>query len=71
MKLEAIDNKKLKQLIYSFCFVSSVGTSIGRIGLWDVNSGEKLFSENFRVWGIGTSSTNFKVCPLPEYVVLQ
>ncbi|KAG5034202.1 hypothetical protein JHK87_009112 [Glycine soja] len=37
-----------------------VGTNIGSIGLWDVNSGEKLFSENYRIWGIGASSINFK-----------
>ncbi|KAG4389307.1 hypothetical protein GLYMA_06G066200v4 [Glycine max] len=36
------------------------GTNIGSIGLWDVNSGEKLFSENYRIWGIGASSINFK-----------
>ncbi|TKY74752.1 Topless-related protein 1 [Spatholobus suberectus] len=28
-----------------------VGTNIGSIGLWDVNSSEKLFSENYGIWG--------------------
>ncbi|XP_027354299.1 topless-related protein 1-like [Abrus precatorius] len=37
-----------------------VGTNIGNIGLWDVNSGEKLFSRNYRIWGIGACSINFK-----------
>ncbi|RDX70840.1 Topless-related protein 1, partial [Mucuna pruriens] len=37
-----------------------VGTHIGSIGLWDVNSGGRLFSEDYRIWGIGESSTSFK-----------
>ncbi|XP_029126737.1 topless-related protein 1 [Cajanus cajan] len=37
-----------------------VGTNIGSIGLWDVKSGEKIFSKNYRIWGSGASSANFK-----------
>ena len=63
---DELDNQKSKQLIYSYCYVSSVGTDVGTIGLWDVNSGKKLFSRNFRVWDIEACCTNFKVCPLPD-----
>ncbi|XP_044464620.1 protein TOPLESS-like isoform X1 [Mangifera indica] len=37
-----------------------VGTNIGDIGLWDVNSREKLLSRNFKVWHIGACSMLFK-----------
>lgn len=45
---------------------SSVGTNIGDIGLWDVDSREKLLSRNFKVWHIGACSMLFKVCTLPN-----
>ncbi|KAK8544758.1 hypothetical protein V6N13_045837 [Hibiscus sabdariffa] len=37
-----------------------VGTNVGDIGLWDVNSGVKKLSRNFMVWNIGACSTMFK-----------
>ncbi|GMY29240.1 protein TOPLESS-like [Fagus crenata] len=37
-----------------------VGTCIGDIGLWNLISGEKLLSRNFKVWDIGACSTKFK-----------
>ncbi|KAK7410247.1 hypothetical protein VNO78_00877 [Psophocarpus tetragonolobus] len=37
-----------------------VGTNIGNVGLWDVNSGDKLFSKDYKIWGIGASSNNCK-----------
>ncbi|KDP33560.1 hypothetical protein JCGZ_07131 [Jatropha curcas] len=37
-----------------------VGTIMGEIGLWEVSSGEKLLSRNFKVWNIGACSTKFK-----------
>ncbi|XP_031279553.1 protein TOPLESS-like [Pistacia vera] len=37
-----------------------VGTNIGDIGLWDVDSREKLLSRNFKVWHIGACSRLFK-----------
>ncbi|KAH9798970.1 Topless-related protein 1 [Citrus sinensis] len=37
-----------------------VGTNVGDTGLWDVNSGQKLFIRNFKVWDIGACSMLFK-----------
>ncbi|KAK4600687.1 hypothetical protein RGQ29_010368 [Quercus rubra] len=37
-----------------------VGTCAGSIGLWNVSSGEKLLSVNFKVLDIGACSTTFK-----------
>ncbi|KAL5853179.1 hypothetical protein ACOSQ3_008297 [Xanthoceras sorbifolium] len=37
-----------------------VGTNVGDIGLWDVNSGAKLLSRNFKVWNIGACSMLFQ-----------
>ncbi|GLU01278.1 hypothetical protein SLE2022_185900 [Rubroshorea leprosula] len=37
-----------------------VGTKIGDIGLWDITTGEKLLSRNFKVWNIGACSMMFK-----------
>lgn len=37
-----------------------VGTNVGDTGLWDVNSGQKLFTRNFKVWDIGACSMLFK-----------
>ncbi|XP_059644428.1 topless-related protein 1-like isoform X2 [Cornus florida] len=36
-----------------------VGTSVGDVGLWEVASGEKLFSSKFSVWKIKTISMAF------------
>lgn len=35
---------------------------MGGISLWEVSSGEKLFSRHFQVWNIGASSMMLKVC---------
>ncbi|EEF46923.1 WD-repeat protein, putative [Ricinus communis] len=43
-----------------------VGTSMGDIGLWEVSSGEKLLSRNFKVWEIGACSTKFKTATLKD-----
>ncbi|XWS17843.1 hypothetical protein CRYUN_Cryun33cG0103100 [Craigia yunnanensis] len=43
-----------------------VGTNIGDIGLWDVNSGEKMLSENFMVWNIGACSMMFKTAMMKD-----
>ncbi|KAK9279012.1 hypothetical protein L1049_012687 [Liquidambar formosana] len=37
-----------------------VGTNIGDIGLWDIISGKKLVSRNFKVWDIRACSMIFK-----------
>ncbi|KAM7258458.1 hypothetical protein ACFE04_014199 [Oxalis oulophora] len=37
-----------------------VGISNGDIGLWEVNSGEKLFSKNFKLWDIRASTMKLK-----------
>ncbi|KAK7831296.1 topless-related protein 1 [Quercus suber] len=44
-----------------------VGTCAGSIGLWNVRSGKKLLSVNFKVLDIGACSTTFKVCSFPDY----
>jgi len=41
--------------------MSSVGTSTGDLGLWDVSSGEKLFSRRFHAWKIKNISKTFLV----------
>ncbi|KAL2346693.1 hypothetical protein Fmac_000693 [Flemingia macrophylla] len=38
-----------------------VGTDIGNIGLWDVDSGERIFCKNYRIWGVGASSINSRI----------
>ncbi|XAR71008.1 hypothetical protein NMG60_11028077 [Bertholletia excelsa] len=38
-----------------------VGTNDGNIGLWDISSGEKVFSRTFRVWKIKNISKLFLV----------
>ncbi|XWS26191.1 hypothetical protein CRYUN_Cryun26dG0009900 [Craigia yunnanensis] len=43
-----------------------VGTNIGDIGLWDVNSGEKMLSRNFMVWNIGACSMIFKTTMMKD-----
>ncbi|WRX32540.1 WD40 repeat - like 10 [Theobroma cacao] len=43
-----------------------VGTNIGDIVLWDVNSGEKLLSRNFMVWNIGACSMIFKTAMMKD-----
>ncbi|XP_022732514.1 protein TPR3-like isoform X2 [Durio zibethinus] len=43
-----------------------VGTSIGDIALWDVNSGEKRLSRNFKVWNIGACSTTLKTAMMKD-----
>lgn len=55
--------------VYLLRLVLSVGTNIGDIVLWDVNSGEKLLSRNFMVWNTGACSMIFKVCPLHDFVL--
>lgn len=47
---------------------SSVGTSDGDTGLWEVSSGEKLLSRKFRVWKIKNISKTFLVYPLVKYI---
>ncbi|XP_039165694.1 protein TOPLESS-like [Eucalyptus grandis] len=37
-----------------------VGTGNGDIGIWEVGSGVKLFSDNFKVWNMEACSTKFK-----------
>ncbi|KAK8976248.1 hypothetical protein V6N11_007737 [Hibiscus sabdariffa] len=43
-----------------------VGTDVGDIGLWDVNSGVKKLSRNFTVWNIGACSTMFKTAIMKD-----
>ncbi|XP_059644431.1 protein TPR3-like isoform X2 [Cornus florida] len=43
-----------------------VGTSVGDVGLWEVISGEKLFSSKFSVWKIKTISIAFLVTLLKD-----
>ncbi|XVF35631.1 hypothetical protein REPUB_Repub18cG0162800 [Reevesia pubescens] len=43
-----------------------VGTNIGDIGLWDVNSRKKKLSRNFMVWNIGACSTIFKIAMMKD-----
>ncbi|KAJ9167704.1 hypothetical protein P3X46_019312 [Hevea brasiliensis] len=43
-----------------------VGTNMGDIGLWEVSSGEKLLSRNFKVWDIGACSMKFKAALLKD-----
>ncbi|KAK8991712.1 hypothetical protein V6N11_062710 [Hibiscus sabdariffa] len=43
-----------------------VGTNVGDIGLWDVNSGVKKLSRNFTVWNIGACSTMFKTAIMKD-----
>lgn len=43
-----------------------VGTNIGDIGLWDVNSGEKMLSRNFMVWNVGACSMIFKTAMMKD-----
>ena len=38
-----------------------VGTCAGDVVLWNVRSGEKLLSRNFKVWDIEACSMTFKV----------
>ncbi|KAJ4707838.1 Protein TOPLESS [Melia azedarach] len=46
-----------------------VGTNIGDIGLWDVNSRQKLLSRNFKLWDIGACSMLFKTALVRDPVV--
>lgn len=46
-----------------------VGTNVGDIGLWNVNSGQKLFAKNFKVWDIGACSMLFKTALVRDPVV--
>ncbi|GMJ07733.1 TOPLESS-related 1 [Hibiscus trionum] len=43
-----------------------VGTNVGDIGLWDVNSGVKKLSRNFMVWNIGACSATFKTAMMKD-----
>ncbi|GLT77952.1 hypothetical protein SLA2020_495050 [Shorea laevis] len=43
-----------------------VGTCAGDVGLWNVRSGEKLLSRNFKVWDIEACSTTFKAALLND-----
>ncbi|OMO90760.1 hypothetical protein COLO4_18896 [Corchorus olitorius] len=43
-----------------------VGTDVGGIGLWDVNSGQKLVSRNFVVWNIKACSMIFKTAMMKD-----
>ncbi|KAK8602586.1 hypothetical protein V6N12_052392 [Hibiscus sabdariffa] len=43
-----------------------VGTNVGDIGLWDINSGVKKLSRNFMVWNIGACSTMFKTAMMKD-----
>uniref|UniRef100_A0A5B7C2M3 CTLH domain-containing protein n=1 Tax=Davidia involucrata TaxID=16924 RepID=A0A5B7C2M3_DAVIN len=43
-----------------------VGTNVGDVGLWEVISGEKLFSSKFSVWKIKAISNTFLVALLKD-----
>ncbi|CAL2258235.1 unnamed protein product [Prunus armeniaca] len=44
---------------------------VGDIGLWDVSSGKKLLSRNFRVWNLDAGPMALKVHLLLDYVLLS
>ncbi|XP_062163382.1 protein TOPLESS-like isoform X3 [Alnus glutinosa] len=46
-----------------------VGTCAGDVGLWNVRSGEKLLSRNFKVWDIEACSMTFKAALLNDSYV--
>lgn len=54
-------------LLWWWMVDTSVGTSTGAIGLWEVSSGKKLLSKYFNVWEIEACSTLFKVHSLLSY----
>ncbi|XP_039044303.1 topless-related protein 1-like [Hibiscus syriacus] len=43
-----------------------VGTNVGDIGLWDVNSGVKMLSRNFTVWNVGACTMVFKAAMMKD-----
>ncbi|KAG8379818.1 hypothetical protein BUALT_Bualt07G0129000 [Buddleja alternifolia] len=45
----------------------SVGTNIGDISLWELSSGERLVSRNFKVWDLGTCTMTLQASLANEY----
>lgn len=41
--------------------VSTVGTNVGDIGLWEVGSRERLVLKNFKVWDLSACSVPLQV----------